>query len=192
MDKRVLLVIGLVGGLLITIGVFLPWVSIVGVSSWGIVRSDSGIVMLFGGALAIIGSIMAIGVKRVPIEVGYVTTIGGIITLSGWLWLGREINFRYDYLTYGCWVTFIGIILALVSTLGVVDVGGPRRHVPWVTCQKCKAQVPETSKFCPRCGSSTGAATAKIKSAGTKKCPKCKQKVTAGVKFCPGCGAKIT
>jgi RNA polymerase subunit RPABC4/transcription elongation factor Spt4 len=188
----VLLVIGLVGGLLITIGVFLPWVSIAGVYSWSIVRSNPGIVMLFGGVLAIIGSVMAIGVKRVPIEVGYITTIGGIITLSGWLWLGREINFRYDYLTYGCWVTLIGIILALVGTLGVVYGSRSARPTTWITCQKCKAQVPETSRFCPHCGSSTGAATAKIKSTGTKKCPKCKLKVTAGAKFCPGCGAKIT
>lgn len=187
-----LLVIGLIGGLLITIGVFLPWLSIAGVLGWGIVQSDYGIVMLLGGVLAIIGSAITIGVKRAPIEVGYITTIGGIITLSGWLWLGSIINFRYDYLSYGCWVTFIGIILTLVGTLGVVYGNRSARTTTWSTCQKCKAQVPETSRFCPHCGSSTGAATAKIKSTGTKKCPKCKLKVTAGAKFCPGCGAKIT
>lgn len=46
-------------------------------------------------------------------------------------------------------------------------------------CPKCKAQIPEGSKFCPECGTPLS---------GTKKCASCGAEMPAASKFCPECG----
>lgn len=47
-------------------------------------------------------------------------------------------------------------------------------------CPKCKAQIPENSKFCNECG-------AKL----TSVCPACGVAVPPGSKFCPECGQTL-
>lgn len=51
-------------------------------------------------------------------------------------------------------------------------------------CPKCKAKIPEQTKFCPECGCDT---TAKA----SLKCSRCSAEITDKTKFCPECGAKI-
>jgi len=44
-------------------------------------------------------------------------------------------------------------------------------------CPKCKENIKDTDKFCPKCGASVLA-----------KCSKCDHDMKAGAKFCPNCG----
>lgn len=56
-----------------------------------------------------------------------------------------------------------------------------------VTCPKCKALVPATSKFCPECGNSL-----KPPSTATMICFKCGHLIPSSSKFCPECGVQIS
>lgn len=79
-----------------------------------------------------------------------------------------------------------------------------------ITCPSCNANIPQSSKFCPECGSRIehlaenemicphcGSKTHKGKfcmECGmplTAKCPKCGNELAEGAKFCPECGEKL-
>jgi len=68
-DKQTLVIIGLVGGIIATVGVVLPWFSQsffgVTVSANGI-DSNQGKVLLLGGILALVGGIVVLAVKNAP------------------------------------------------------------------------------------------------------------------------------
>ena len=53
---------------------------------------------------------------------------------------------------------------------------------PTITCSKCGAVIPASSKFCPECGE---------KVALKKFCPECGAKLNGDEKFCPECGHKL-
>lgn len=51
-------------------------------------------------------------------------------------------------------------------------------------CPNCHCFLPETAKFCPKCGT-------KIEPQGPAFCMECGSSLRPGAKFCPKCGAKI-
>lgn len=51
-------------------------------------------------------------------------------------------------------------------------------------CSKCNAEIPETAKFCPACGSSMAQAAAKF-------CSGCGKQLADGVMFCADCGTPV-
>lgn len=53
-----------------------------------------------------------------------------------------------------------------------------------VECPNCHCSLPETAKFCPKCGT-------KIEPQGPAFCMECGSSLRPGAKFCPKCGAKI-
>lgn len=57
----------------------------------------------------------------------------------------------------------------------------PTQSSHTVACEKCGSQIPQGSKFCPQCGTSTAKET--------KKCIKCGKEIEKNMKFCPECGA---
>ena len=91
MEKNTLLIIGLVGGIIAAVGVFLPWISVFGVSTNGF-NGNSGKVIVLGGVLALIGGLAALVVKGAS-AAGYLIPVGGIVSLLGWLWAGSDVGF---------------------------------------------------------------------------------------------------
>ena len=55
-----------------------------------------------------------------------------------------------------------------------------------VICPKCGEKVPETSKFCPNCGTNLTPPSQQAMA-----CPNCGKSIPANSKFCPECGFKI-
>ena len=120
MNKQTLVIIGLVGGIVAAVGVFLPWVNIFGFTSSGS-GSNQGLVILLGGVLAMVGGIVALVVKNAPSAVSYLIPVGGLIALLSWLWFGADAGFgNLSNFSYGLWIALVGAILALVGTLGVM------------------------------------------------------------------------
>lgn len=116
--------IGLIGGILAAVGVFLEWHSEF-TSPLGVIPSESGwdmttravgsvtypYVVLVGGIIALIGALVSFGHKAA----GYLLPLGGIIALIGWIWAATDIS-DWSLVTYGFYVCLAGAILALVGS----------------------------------------------------------------------------
>jgi membrane associated rhomboid family serine protease len=120
-EKKTLLVLGLIGGIIAAVGVFLPWQSVLGIniSGWDVTATASyPYVILLGGVLAIIGALVAL-VSTVK-GVGYLVPIGGIVALLGWIWAAADVGFgNLLDLSYGFWACLVGAIIALIGSPGV-------------------------------------------------------------------------
>jgi hypothetical protein len=105
-------VIGLIGGILAVVGVFLPWGY--NVSGWDgrFSFGESQVYVIFiGGVLAAIGAIVALaGVKKI----NYLIPIGGIIAVIGWAW-AVELAGTLSGWAYGFYLCLVGGILALIG-----------------------------------------------------------------------------
>jgi len=121
MEKKTLLIIGLIGGIIASVGVYLPWQSILGISfsGWDFTAAVSyPYVILLGGILALIGALVAL-VSKIK-GVNYLIPIGGLVAILGWIWAAADIGFgNLTSLSYGFWACLVGAVLALVGTLGV-------------------------------------------------------------------------
>jgi len=121
MEKNTLLIIGLVGGIIAAVGVFLPWFS---ASGFGITvtangfDSNEGKVVVLGGVLALIGALAALATTMKSL--GYLVPIGGLVAILGWIWGAADVGFgNLTSLSYGFWACLVGAVLALIGTLGV-------------------------------------------------------------------------
>jgi hypothetical protein len=121
MEKKTLLIIGLVGGIIAAVGVFLPWIS---VSGFGITvtadgsGSNQGRVILLGGVLTVIGALAVLATSMKSL--GYLVPIGGLVGILGWVWGAADLGFgNLTSLSYGFWACLVGAVLALIGTLGV-------------------------------------------------------------------------
>jgi len=137
MEKQTLLIIGLIGGILATIGVFLPWIgrSYMGGGSAGgwsesgwylrttrIISFYSPYPALAGSIIALLGGFALLKGKR---PVGFLLPIGGIIAIAGGAWgyfdvsafLSRVITVPEQHLSsgYGFYVCIVGGVLALIG-----------------------------------------------------------------------------
>jgi hypothetical protein len=148
MDKKILAIIGLIGGILTAIGVFGTWMTekastggtevSISASGWDLARgttATSGFSLklpylaLVGGILAVVGSVIAL-VK--PIMVTKVLlAIGGILALMGVAFglvmadtgaaiTGAAIGVSMGT-GYGTYLVVIGGILAILVTLGLKE-----------------------------------------------------------------------
>jgi hypothetical protein len=144
MDERTLAIIGLIGGILATVGVFGTWMtmSMMGVeqsaSGWDLARGTGAAgglslklpyVALVGGILAVVGSVL------VFVKLGAVTkvllAIGGILALIGVAYglvvadAGAAIAGAVPGVSmgagYGAYLVVIGGILAILVTLGLKE-----------------------------------------------------------------------
>jgi hypothetical protein len=121
MEKKTLLIIGLIGGIIATVGVFLPWVS-VSVGGFSVSAdgsgSNQGKVIILGGVLAVIGALAALATSIKSL--GYLVPIGGLVGVLGWVWFGVDAGFgNLSSYSYGLWVALVGAVLALIGTLGI-------------------------------------------------------------------------
>jgi len=125
MEKRTLLIVGLIGGILTTVGVFLPWASAFGFSASGwdalsasVSNNPDVLLVLIGGILALIGgliALLAVGMKNI----GYMIPLGGIIALLGWIWAVANAGTLSGW-TYGFYACLVGAILALIG--GIIGI----------------------------------------------------------------------
>lgn len=60
-----------------------------------------------------------------------------------------------------------------------------------VVCDKCGAEIKNTSTFCMECGNKIKKATASVPS-GQQACSNCNSLIDAGAKFCTVCGYKVS
>ena len=121
MEKRTVLVIGLIGGILAAVGVFLPWASVFGISSsgWDYTAAVSyPYVILLGGILALLGGLIALLAVKIK-NISYLILLGGIIAILGWIWAATDVG-DWSLVTYGFYTCLVGGILALIS--GIMSV----------------------------------------------------------------------
>jgi hypothetical protein len=129
MKKMALSVIGLIGGILVVAGVFLPWVSasVFGVtftaSGWDALKASVSknpdvLLGLIGGIIALIGGLVsAIAIKMK--NLGYLILLGGILAVLAWIWSAYTMT-DWSAVTYGFYIYLVGAIIALISGIMVV------------------------------------------------------------------------
>lgn len=124
MNRNTLLIIGLIGGILAAVGVFLEWASTMGYgfSGWDMATAEYGAVtypyvILVGGIIALLGSLAALLATKVK-NIGYVILLGGIIAILGWIWAATEVT-DWSLVSYGFYVCLVGAILALIGGVSV-------------------------------------------------------------------------
>lgn len=119
-----LLAIGLIGGILTAVGVFLEWVSVsiggftASASGWDMATAEIGsvsypYVIVIGGILALVGALGLLGAQLKGI--GYLLPLGGLIALGGWGWAASDVA-DWNAVSYGFYVCLVGAILALVGS----------------------------------------------------------------------------
>jgi len=111
MKKQTLLIIGLIGGILAAVGVFLDWGG--GMTGWqGTAFVSYPYVVLLGGILALIGALVAMLAVKVK-NIDYLIPIGGVVALLGWIWAVADAGL--SGWAYGFYVCLVGGILALIG-----------------------------------------------------------------------------
>jgi hypothetical protein len=126
--KIVAAIMGMVGGVLLMVGVVVPWIS----SSVGISTTVSGIdvleggqpemlapiLLLVGGILALVGGIGKLVEKK---AVGYLMPIGAILAIVGWGWALKigivTVAAGGVHISYGIFVGLAGILLVGLGLL---------------------------------------------------------------------------
>lgn len=120
MNKQTLLIIGLIGGILAAVGVFLPWASSYGISisGWDITAGASyPYVILLGGILALLGGLAALLAIKIK-NISYLILLGGIIAILGWIWAATDIV-DWSLVSYGFYTCLVGGILALIGSMSI-------------------------------------------------------------------------
>jgi len=133
MAMRILVLIGLIGGILALVGIFTPWATASGwgmsvsASAWDGIKDSAGsyfTVALVGACVALVGALSALAAPRVK-ALWAILAIGGILAIAGAAYgffdieTGTEGGFIYGY-GYGLYLTLVGGILALIGSLGIL------------------------------------------------------------------------
>jgi hypothetical protein len=137
MSKGIIGVIGLIGGILILVGVFTPWVTASALGYWGSVSawdcitgrtSESATycyLALVGGVLALMGALFALTAPELKV-LWAILAIGGILAIVSAIWgfsdieTGRILGLSFNY-GYGLYLTLGGGILGLIGSLGLKE-----------------------------------------------------------------------
>ena len=148
MAKRILALIGLIGGILALVGIFTPWAtgSVGGIpvsaSAWDGIK-DSAVsyftLALVGACVALLGALSALAAPRVK-ALWAILALGGILAIVGAAWgffdietgTGVRLEEGIGYIPvtssygYGLYLTLVGGILALIGALvgGVLALTG--------------------------------------------------------------------
>ena len=138
--KRILGVIGLVGGILVLVGVFGPWLTMSGpgfsahVSAWDSITQATragaavdlkgwAILALVGALCLVAGALSAVAAPHIKALWGIVLT-AGLVAVGGVVWAYADtdtttvmgISIGYGY---GAYLTLVGGILGLTGALGL-------------------------------------------------------------------------
>jgi len=140
MDNRTLAIIGLIGGILVTVGVFGTWMTTsVGeqsVSGWDLAQGtaatgDLGLKLpyfaLVGGILAVVGSVLVLvkpgAVAKVLLAIGGILALIGVAHGLTYADMGAAMTAPGVSMGagYGAYMVVIGGILAILVTLGLKE-----------------------------------------------------------------------
>ena len=113
-----LALLGIIGGVLAAVGIFLPWVKAFGfsISGWdGRAGAPYVYVILIGGIIALLGGLATLLASKVR-NIANLISLGGIIAIFGWLWAVADAGTLSGW-AYGFWVCLVGIILSVIGGL---------------------------------------------------------------------------
>ncbi len=127
MNKK-LASVGLLGGIMAIIGVFLPWVSgdfmgsTLSLSGWNLARIGgatgksffSPYIVIIGGIISLAGGIGIMGNSKA----GYMLPVGGIASLGGCILVLVSMG-SLSALSIGFYACLAGALLALIGSLGL-------------------------------------------------------------------------
>jgi hypothetical protein len=143
MEKKTAAIIGLIGGILVLVGLALPWVS-ASVTYMGVATSMSvsgatalsgswapAIIVAVGGILALLGGLILLVGKGGPIA--YLLPLGGILAIAGGIWAFAQISDVAGFVTglagtgvaatieagYGVYLGIVGAVLALIGSFAL-------------------------------------------------------------------------
>jgi hypothetical protein len=132
MAMRILMLIGLIGGIIALLGIFTPAVTMTGwlsLSAWdsitettimgGVVPRQTYFCLAFAGAVvALLAALTAVAVPKVK-ALGAILAIGGMLAIAGAAWALFDIETGYG-VSYGWGLYLIlgGGILALIGSPG--------------------------------------------------------------------------
>ena len=132
MGKAIMALIGLIGGAVAVVGIFLPWVTGISVSTsaWDLITQPTGqtyyycYLALIGGGLAALGACLALFASRIKL-LWAILTIGGALAIGGAVWglidfhnMGIDWSGAFHY-GYGLYMALGGGILGLIGFLGL-------------------------------------------------------------------------
>lgn len=114
--------IGLIGGILIIIGVFLPWLTnATDKSGWD--ATTIAPLVLAGGILVVIGTLHVLGLETPPPHATALIPTGGILVFITTIWFLDKIGEYYSGdAGYGLYLCLIGGILAIINAVGLKEV----------------------------------------------------------------------
>ncbi len=146
MEKKTFIYLGLIGGILAAVGVFLEWASIsvnipgvftysASASGWDATAGMAApYLALAGGILALLGGLGLLMGKR---GLGFLLPIGGILAIAGSAWAFVDINAAIAGVAavivqiealggsasvgvgYGLYLSIVGGVMALIGSLGL-------------------------------------------------------------------------
>jgi hypothetical protein len=124
--------IGLIGGIMAAIGVFLPWATLGewSGSGWGATEVfTSPYVVLIGGIIALVGGIALVVMNKPPLALlgASLLICGGIIAIFGGIWGISNVGGIGANISFGLLLCVIGSILALVAGFTGLVTGVSRR-----------------------------------------------------------------
>ena len=111
-----LALLGIIGGIIATVGVYLPWQSVLGInfSGWDLRALVSyPYVILIGGIIALLGGLVTLLAAKVR-NIAYLVSLGGIIAILGWAWAVVDTRTLSGW-AYGFWVCLVGSILSVIG-----------------------------------------------------------------------------
>jgi hypothetical protein len=111
MEKKTWALVALIGGILLIIGIFLPWIKMLGVeqSAWDAadVIAIASSFMVFLGAIAV----WAVDSLRSMVSVG------GLLALAD----SVAVHKASTEVGYGIWIYMVGAIIALIAMIGILS-----------------------------------------------------------------------
>jgi uncharacterized membrane protein len=111
MEKKNGALVALIGGILMLIAIFLPWIKILTVekSAW----DAADVIAIASSFMVLLGAIAVWAVNSLKSMV----SVGGIFGIAEAVSIYRA----YPSVSYGIWIYMVGAIIALIAVLGILS-----------------------------------------------------------------------
>jgi hypothetical protein len=110
MERNPWALVALIGGILMLIGIFLPWISVGGVdtSAW----DAADVIAITSGFMVFLGAI----------AVWAVNSLKSMVSVGGLFAIAEAVSIYKAYpVAYGIWIYMVGAIIALIAVIGVLS-----------------------------------------------------------------------
>jgi len=111
MEKKTWALVALIGGILLLIGIFLPWIKVAGLekSAW----DAADVIAITSGFMVFLGAIAVWAVNSLKSMV----SVGGLFAIAE----AVSIYKAYPDVAYGIWIYMVGAIIALIAMIGILS-----------------------------------------------------------------------